>query len=764
MIRIILAFVVVGGSVLVTPGISVERVLAFQYSTNAWTGTTARSNSTQSGLVVTITPTAPTTAITPVSSTLGLYGFTATNFAPPLPTGAATALVRTTASGCAPSATPCTGRGTLTVAFEHPTRNPVLYLSGLGGYQQVGANQSQLQVQLTLATAGLTLSQTAGSNLTVSGNVVRPSSPLAGISCTTKAQGAAVPAGALGGCGSLRVNGLVTSVAFDLAILNTVQAGIGVTPTGTNGDEFGVTVSFDEDFSDGPASYDGGIAAPRSVLTDLVLGSGITADSLLVANASVSPINSATATGDTDDAFSAPFAPLRPGVTTTYSLGVPYSGASKSGTLCGWIDFNRNGAFLSTGPGEERECGAFAAGSGVVTLTWSGITGLVAGDSFARFRIGYTSSQTMNPLSNGDSGEIEDYLVPITNAAIELTKSAVVNDVDGDGVVAAGETITYSLSVRNSGTVPVEVSVVDPLLGGSVPCGTGSLVAGATRACPDATYTVLQSDIGTTITNIATATGRPVTGSNAVATASTDTNLPIVARVELDKTAGVIVDVDGNGVDVGDTITYSFAVTNTGNVDLGSVTLTDALLDLSGSACGTGSLAPTARRVCPDVTYIVVQSDIGTTITNTATVAAIPATGGNVTNTDTASTPIQAVPAVELDKTAGVTTTTPTTTTPVAPLTRSVSPPTSAVGPGSPDGSSVLPVTGSSAVAPAALASILMLLLGGGLILAARVRRPADGPGSGATPVAQPIRRTPSATPPTRRTFLRSDSWPSRRR
>ena len=61
-----------------------------------------------------------------------------------------------------------------------------------------------------------------------------------------------------------------------------------------------------------------------------------------------------------------------------------------------------------------------------------------------------------------------------------------------------------------------------------VPCGTGPLAVGDTRPCADATYTITQDDIGTTVTNVATVTATPVTGGDDV-TAEDETSTPIDA-------------------------------------------------------------------------------------------------------------------------------------------------------------------------------------------------------------------------------------------
>src|SRR4029077_15655215 len=61
---------------------------------------------------------------------------------------------------------------------------------------------------------------------------------------------------------------------------------------------------------------------------------------------------------------------------------------------------------------------------------------------------------------------------------------------------------------------------------------------------------------------------------------------------------------------VGDTITYSFLVTNSGNVTITSFVVTDPLVGLSAINCGAPvSLAPGRTHTCT-ATYVVTQADV----------------------------------------------------------------------------------------------------------------------------------------------------------
>ena len=144
-----------------------------------------------------------------------------------------------------------------------------------------------------------------------------------------------------------------------------------------------------------------------------------------------------------------------------------------------------------------------------------------------------------------------------------------------------------------------------------------------------ATYTVLQADIDATtdITNIATANAVPARGTY---TPVTDDETVTVEEAAPDaaftKTAS-----DTSNVSVGDIITYTYGATNTGNVTLNNVTVSDV-------HSGTGTLSaitPTNITLAPGAsqtftaTYEVTQADIdaGTDITNTATLNSVPQTG-----------------------------------------------------------------------------------------------------------------------------------------
>ena len=94
-----------------------------------------------------------------------------------------------------------------------------------------------------------------------------------------------------------------------------------------------------------------------------------------------------------------------------------------------------------------------------------------------------------------------------------------------------------------------------------------------------------------------------------------------VGALALTKTAGGVVDVDGNGTTAGDTIGYSFTVTNNSNVIVTDVAVDDPLLG-GVIGCGAGPLAPGTSLTCGPVTYVLTESDLGAALVNTATASA----------------------------------------------------------------------------------------------------------------------------------------------
>jgi hypothetical protein len=370
-----------------------------------------------------------TTGLTGVvqASSLGGRGFVPSDFTPGLTTSTPAVELSTDAVNNCPAVGTCSGLGSITITFSQPVRNPVLNIAGIGGdvfsfdHNHAVTAQSQLHSIFTLATPGVTMTGLSGGNLAVSGQTITATNASTSFRCDTTAQSTPTlgvdeyDAQARAACGSVRLTGIVTSVTFDLSAVftRTTSAVPAYTDNDLsdphhNRDNYLITATAGEDFGDAPASYDQGNGA-RAVLSDLTLGSGVTEDNATVANGTVSPNASATAALDGAD-NGVTLAPLTTAA-TSYGTTVAISGASKPGTVCGWIDFNANGVFDRG----ERACATFAAGATRAKLTWSGLSGLTAGNAYARFRVGYDGAQTQTPIGASSSGEVEDYLLPITH-------------------------------------------------------------------------------------------------------------------------------------------------------------------------------------------------------------------------------------------------------------------------------------------------------------------------------------------------------------
>jgi hypothetical protein len=214
------------------------------------------------------------------------------------------------------------------------------------------------------------------------------------------------------------------------------------------------------------------------------------------------------------------------------------------------------------------------------------------------------------------------------------------------GVLSSATQISYTFTVTNTGNVTLtNLSIADPKLGLTNLIVSPNTLAPNAVGTATATYTITQADITTgEVKNTATVTGTPPSGPNVTdisddgnelvdtpADPDTDpTNDPTVVllpKVKLVKTALIA----GTGA-IGDVITYTFTVTNTGNVPLTGLSIADAKLNLTNLAVTPSTLAPGASGTAT-ATYAVTQVDINAgEVKNTATVTGTPPSGPNVTD------------------------------------------------------------------------------------------------------------------------------------
>ena len=239
--------------------------------------------------------------------------------------------------------------------------------------------------------------------------------------------------------------------------------------------------------------------------------------------------------------------------------------------------------------------------------------------------------QTTQDTSGTAIGNDDPTVVPLTTqASITLIKSV---DTSGVSIPAqVGDTLVYSFEFTNTGTVTLHnVTITDPMTGLNL-TGTpvSSLAPGASNTTAySATYALTQADIDLGyVENQATVTGTPTTGpdvtdlsgtnaSNDNPTRASNLQSPNIALVKSADTSGF-----SSPIQVGDQIVYSFEITNTGNVTLQNVTLTDTLPGMVLTGGPIASLAPgTNDTITYSGSYGLTQTDIDNSyVDNQATV------------------------------------------------------------------------------------------------------------------------------------------------
>ncbi len=176
-------------------------------------------------------------------------------------------------------------------------------------------------------------------------------------------------------------------------------------------------------------------------------------------------------------------------------------------------------------------------------------------------------------------------VTPALTAAIDLVKKAgTIVDANKDGVNSAGDTVTYDYTVKNTGNVTLTaVTLIDDNGTPTVTTDDVTIVLANTTLTPGQTTTgnytttltqaVLNAGV---LTNIADVTGKPPTGPNVTDRDTQTVNPAGTPAITLVKTAGAIVDFNNDNIQsAGDKVTYTYTATNTGNVDLFNVSLSD---------------------------------------------------------------------------------------------------------------------------------------------------------------------------------------------
>ena len=198
------------------------------------------------------------------------------------------------------------------------------------------------------------------------------------------------------------------------------------------------------------------------------------------------------------------------------------------------------------------------------------------------------------------------------------------------------QVITYSYVIKNTGTTtlgPTQFTVTDNLFGAAFNCGAAStsLTPNAEVSCNAAPYKITAANLtAASVTNTATASGGGV-GSSAAK--SFTINKAVKALTLATSATPTTYSAAGN------IITFSYIITNTGNVALGPAqfTVTDGLIGATPINCGiaTLTLAPSATVSCT-APYTITAGDMtAVSVTNLAT-----ASGGGVGPTPSKSTTI----------------------------------------------------------------------------------------------------------------------------
>ncbi|WP_405644238.1 hypothetical protein [Streptomyces uncialis] len=276
--------------------------------------------------------------------------------------------------------------------------------------------------------------------------------------------------------------------------------------------------------------------------------------------------------------------------------------AAKSGF--GVTDTLPAGVTVAATPNAATTCGA-----GTVTATGGGtsfsLTGgaLTAGQASCTVTVDVTSTASGSYV-NGPGQTAVTGLNPPADATLTVGSAPSITKAVTEASFVAGQTLHYTYTVKNNSTQPLtNIQVTDTGPGSpTVTCPAAPLAGGASVDCT-ATYTATAADVTAgRIVNTAGLTATDANGRTVTAGSNQVTVLPRAltigkAAIEREFTAA------------GQTLHYTYTVTNTGGVALTGVAVDDLTPAVTVSACADTTLAPGAMTTCQG-TYTTTAADV----------------------------------------------------------------------------------------------------------------------------------------------------------
>ena len=372
-----------------------------------------------------------------------------------------------------------------------------------------------------------------------------------------------------------------------------------------------------------------------------------------------------------DDPTPVAIPPMEPAITVTKTATPPWSGddVPEVGDVISYsFTITNSGNVNLTGVTLTDEMMADAGGAfelvgspipmlapGAVNTDAYSATYVLTQDDLDRDTIDNIATVTGTPPRGDDVTDEAEASVPtLSRPSIQLTKTA---DASGLGdPPTPGELITYSFLIENTGNVRLTgITLDDPLIEGldRTPATIPDLAPGE-DVTVTVDYPIIQDDIELgRVDNTASATGTPPSGDDVTDEDTVTTPVGQLAGIELEKlgvaAAGDETLAEGHVFAPGDTVYYRFRVTNTGNVALRNIAVSDPKLglNLTLTAPELDELAPgESHLVATAGEWVVQDEDLAAgQIDNTASVTA-ESTGGPASDDDDETVTVLTIEAV----------------------------------------------------------------------------------------------------------------------